>query len=176
MRHLWLGFAIFAVAAFGTHYLVLKAIPSFVMSKARSTFQERGMPLNYWVASSRITPQTQTVVRPSPDLAYGICLFDVRDGPMLISAPTWDEYGSMSIFDDQTNNVFVTSLKTSDAAPTGIVVARPGQDLGAAVSDRPVVTLKGEGLALIRRLAPTAQTYASAADLIAAAKCEPMTE
>ena len=173
MRRFIPGLVILVLTALVTHFLVLKAIPSFVMSKARTAFQERGMPLHHWVGSSRITPQTQTVVRPSPDLAYVICLFDVRDGPVLISAPTWDAYGSLSIFDEQTNNIYVTSLKTSDAAPSQIVLARPGySEPGGTTNGMPIVTMKGEGLALVRRLAPTVQAYERASGLIGEAKCE----
>jgi len=173
MRRFIPGLIILVIAAAVTHFFVLKAIPSFVMSKARSAFQDRGMPLNYWVGSSRITPQTQTVVRPSPDLAYVICLFDVSDGPVSISAPAWDEYGSLSIFDGQTNNVYVTSLKASDAAPTKIIVAKNRySEPGGNANGVPIVMIKGEGLALVRRLAPTEDAYARASELIAPAKCE----
>ena len=173
MRKLWPGLVLMLVAAAATHFLVLKSIPSFVMSKARTAFQDRGMPVNYWVGSSRITTQTQTVVRPSPDLAYVVCLFDVSDGPVSISAPAWDAYGSLSIFDGQTNNVYVTSLKASDAAPTGVIVAKNRySEPGGNANGVPIVMIKGEGLALVRRLAPTADAYASASELIAPAKCE----
>ncbi len=173
MRRFIPGLVMLIIAAAVTHLLVLKASPSFVMSKARSAFQEGGMSLNHWVGSPRITPQTQTVVRPSPDLAYAICLFDVSDGPVSISAPAWDEYGSLSIFDEQTNNIYVTSLKASDAAPTRILVAKNRySEPGGQANGVPIVMIGGEGLALVRRLAPTAEAYARASGLVAPAVCE----
>ena len=165
---------IFAITAFGAHYFTVRAVPGFIMSKVQSTFEAQGLPLNRFVASPRQTPQTQRVVRPSPDLSYAVCRFDVSDGPVLITAPAWDGYGSLSIFDDQTNNVFVASLDGKDAS---VILHKQGE--APEVSGRGYVSdghttlqISGAGIALIRRLAPTDELHELSTGHVADAICE----
>ena len=102
-----LGLLVLIASAAGAHYIVLNKVPSFVMTQAHEMLEEGNIPLHQWVQSPRQTPQTQQVVRPSPDLAYAICRFDTASGPVAISAPIWDGYGSISIFNGETDNIFV---------------------------------------------------------------------
>lgn len=162
---------VFAASAFGAHYFTIRAVPGFIMNKVQSTFEAQGLPLNRFVASPRQTPETQRIVRPSPDLSYAVCRFDVSDGPVMISAPAWDGYGSLSIFDGQTNNVFVASL---DGQPASVVLHAPDtrkQDMAKAASTSQTVEIDGAGIALIRRLAPTDEQHKIAVELVAEAQC-----
>ena len=116
---------------------------------------------------SRQTPQTQRIVRPSPDLAYAVCRFDTTSGPVFINAPTWDGYGSLSIFNSKTDNVFVADLGP-DSDFAGIEVRRPAEN-----NREGALKLEGRGIALIRRLAPTQADHDIAASLVADATCAP---
>ncbi len=170
---------VLVVFAAVTHYFVLLSIPGLVMGKANSLFEAQGIPINQWVASPPQTPETQRVVRPSPDLAYAVCRFDTREGPVLISAPTWEGYGSVSIFNDQTDNVFVGSLG-ADSAFKGVIAHRKrnppiGTGEGYARNGRDSVVVEGKGIALIRRLAPDPETYERAAALVEGSICERIT-
>lgn len=157
---------VFALSALAAHYFILTSIPGFIMSKAHQTFESQGLPPNTWVASPQQTPQTQRIVRPSPDLAYSICRFDTTTGPVSISAPIGEGYGSLSIFNDQTDNVFVADLSPgSDFA--GIEVRRPAENTSANA-----LTLDGRGIAVVRRLAPTQSEYDKATTLVSAATCQ----
>lgn len=166
------------VAALAVHFTVLHKIPSMIMTKAQARFEESGVALNQWVAAPRITPQTQSVVRPSPDLAYAICRFDVSDGPIMLSAPGWDGTGSLSVFDARTNNVFVARFGGADGEGISVIAALPGtvrpeDRLTYEDSATPVIELKGLGLALIRRLAPDEPARERAAILVEQAYCGP---
>ncbi|MEO0548865.1 MAG: DUF1254 domain-containing protein [Pseudomonadota bacterium] len=161
---------VFAVSAVAAHFWVLTSIPGFIISTADSRMAEQGVPEYQWTATPRQTPETQRIVRPSPDLSYSLCRFDVRHGPVFITAPTWDGYGSLSIFNDQTDNVFVGDLGP-DSVFSGIVVSRPGAQIEADVA-QPTVQVEGVALALIRRLAPDAERYDLAASLVDQSVCE----
>ena len=167
-----LSLLLFAVVAFGSHYLTVRMIPGFVMSKAQQMFAEQGLPQYQFVATARQTPETQRVVRPSPDLSYAICRFDVQDGPVMISAPGWDGYGSLSIFDDQTNNVFVASLDGQDAGVTIVSELSRYVEKPPLSGTSELVILNGTGLALIRRLAPSQIIHDEASDLVETAVCQ----
>ena len=150
------------------HLFVLTSLPSFIMGKAHQTFEAEGVPENVFVSTPRQTPQTQRIVRPSPDLAYAICRFDTTSGPVFINAPVWDGYGSLSIFNSKTDNVFVADLGP-DSDFQGIEVRRPAEN-----NREGALKLDGRGIALIRRLAPTQDLYDVAASLVPQATCAPV--
>lgn len=163
---------VFVVSAAAAHYVVLTSIPGFIMTKAHERFEAGGLPSNTWVASPRQTPQTQQIVRPSPDLAYAVCRFNTDQGPVRISAPVSEGYGSLSIFNDQTDNIFAGDL-SRDSDFAGIIASASG-DREIGPNGEPVVQIAGKGVALIRRLAASDEAHASATDLIAGAVCEPV--
>lgn len=176
MRLPVLAIVAFFIGFSAVHFMTLNALPGRIMSKAREAMVERGLPLHHWQMSPRVTPETQTIVRPSPDLAYAICLIDVSEGPALITVPTWPEYGSLSVFDARTDNVYAGSLDARLPEATGerrIVVALKSQNVSQFGDAEQVIVSKPEALALIRRLAPTQALYDAAATLMPASKCGP---
>lgn len=176
MRIPFIGAFAFGIAFSAAHFLTLNALPGRIMSKAREAMVERGLPLHHWQMSPRVTPETQTIVRPSPDLAYTICLIDVSEGPVLITVPTWPEYGSLSVFDARTDNIYAGSLDARLPEATGerrIVVALKGQDVSPFGDAEQIIVSKPEALALVRRLAPTQALYDAAATLAPASTCGP---
>lgn len=171
------GLAAFAVTFLIAHFVVLSALPGKIMSTVRGQMVERGMPVHAWAMSPRVTPETQPVVRPSPDLAYAICLIDLSNGPVELSVPAWPEYGSLSIFEADTDNVYAGSLDARAEGTPGIrrvIVALEGQDLYQYGEAEQVILSKPEALALIRRLAPSQAAYEAAAALIPASRCAPL--
>lgn len=178
MRSFLSGLAVFVVTFLVAHFIVLNALPGRIMSTVRERMMETGIEPHSWRMSDRITPETQSVVRPSPDLAYAICLIDLSGGPVEISVPAWPEYGSLSIFEADTNNVYAGSLDARLEDASGVrrvIVAMEGQDVYAAGSDaEQVFVSKPKALALVRRLAPTQAAYDAAAALIPASRCAPL--
>ena len=177
MRPFLTGFAAFAVTFLLAHFVVLSALPGRIMSTVRERMADTGIPLHSWTMSARINPETQSVVRPSPDLAYAICLIDVSVGPVELSVPAWPEYGSLSIFEADTDNVYAGSLDARAESATGVrrvIVAMDGQDLYEYGDAEQVILAKPHALALIRRLAPTQAAYDAAATLIPASRCAPI--
>lgn len=176
MRLPVVGIAAFAIGFLTLHFLTLNALPDRIMATARDRISSQA-PLHTWRMSPRITPQTQTIVRPSPDLAYAICVLDLSSGPVEIAVPTWPEYGSLSIFDAHTDNVYAGSIDARLPEATGyrrILVAMEGQDTAASDIAEIVTVDSPEALALIRRLAPTQGLYDAAAALVPASTCGPV--
>lgn len=177
MRPFLTGLAAFVVTFLLAHFVVLSALPGRIMSTVRDRMTDTGLPPHSWTMSPRMTPDTQTVVRPSPDLAYAICLMDVSEGPVELAVPAWPEYGSLSIFEADTNNVYAGSLDARAEGATGVrrvIVALEGQDLSGYGEAEQVIVSKPEVLALIRRLAPSQAAYEAAAALIPASRCAPL--
>jgi len=91
--------------------------------------------------------------------------------------PTWPDYGSLSIFDADTDNVYAGSLDARLPEAPGtrrIIVALAGQTVDAAEGVDVVIVKKPEALALIRRLAPSQGLYDAAAALVPISTCGPV--
>ena len=89
---------------------------------------------------------------------------------------TWPEYGSLSIFDASTDNVYAGSLDARLPDTPGartVIVAMEGQAVEAAEGVDVVSVKKPEALALIRRLAPSQGLYDAAAALVPVSTCGP---
>jgi len=86
------------------HVVSLHALPRFVMARA----VHRMGAVNTMHFGRRPDATSRTVVRPSPDLLYAACPYDLSDGPLLVTAPVPPgTYWSVSVFDADTNNIFV---------------------------------------------------------------------
>ena len=56
-------------------------------------------------------------MRPSPDLAYSACVYDLSAGPIRVTAAAWDDYMSVSAFAANSDNFFVSNDRE---APNGV--------------------------------------------------------
>ncbi len=173
MRWLVPGLGAFAAAFVAGHLLVLHILPERIMSAARARFEASGLTEHVWQASPRVTPETQAIVRPSPDLAYAVCLIDVSGGPVRLSVPTWAGYGSLSVFDANTDNVFVASLDSREAGSGAVevVISGRGQSRLVPAGTTRVDLKTDEAIVLVRRLAPSDALHAEASALVARSDC-----
>lgn len=163
----------FALAAGLGHVGTILAAPRAIMHVALGKMSGDGRAINRFVFGDRTTQNSRRVVRPSPDLAYASCVYDLSGGPLLVqAAPTpGGGYVSISVFDARTDNIAVFDTSQS---PQGIrfVLARAGQ---GGPSGLPVVTANHDrGVILDRRLAPTAQAFAAADQARRADSCAPL--
>lgn len=147
----WIGpVAVACLAAFAGWYLTLAATPQFIMGRAWQRLADQ-TAVNRMTHLPLVTAAQQTVVRPSPDLAYSVCAFDLSDGPIEVQAqPVPDHYWSLTAFDSETNVVFVESDRDSQGAPVRIVLATAGQ--AAPQGARKITMPDAKGVALIRVL------------------------
>jgi uncharacterized membrane protein len=91
------------VAALLGHYLLAMAVPHLVME----LLYERGgatFGYNRLVVAPAADAGTRTVVRPSPDLFYAICIYNLEQGPLRIEAPVPARYWSMQFYRMNTDN------------------------------------------------------------------------
>lgn len=122
-----------------------------------------GGPVNRFAFGARATAANQPIVRPSPDLLYATCLFDVADAPVLVTAePVPGTYWSLSIFDARTDVAAVRSDRDTGGKGARLALVRAGQRAPAGFD---AVRLQHDkGIALLRVLAdPRADPAALAA-------------
>ncbi|MBX3569972.1 MAG: DUF1254 domain-containing protein [Rhizobiaceae bacterium] len=146
----WLGpLAAGLVVAAASAWAAIGYIPHGLMNVAIDRLGQSG--INRMSYGNLATPERQPVVRPSPDLAYSSCAFDLSAGPLAIDVvPVPDRYSSLSIFDGATDVVFVRNDVEAGGQPYRIILAREGQTVppGAEV----VRVGHDRGIALIHLL------------------------
>jgi uncharacterized membrane protein len=155
----WIGpLLVLLVTAAAAHALTLRLGPGVIMDRAMDALAARGVALHAFTAPQRITPQTQTVVRSSPDLYYALCRYDLSapGTALAVSMGTWPDYQSVAFFDAQTNN-FATLRGIGKAVAVRLLPP------GSAAAEGAIVSPSARGVILIRRLAPTAERFAAAA-------------
>ncbi|MEM9899554.1 MAG: DUF1254 domain-containing protein, partial [Pseudomonadota bacterium] len=97
-------FGVFIVSTFVGWMATNEAIPRVIMSKAMSAMAETGDGVNSMTARPPTDPFKPSIVRPSPDLLYSTCVFDLSDGRVAVRIGETDGYVSIGFFDTVTNN------------------------------------------------------------------------
>lgn len=171
-RALKLGLLFTAAAVVGHVGLVL-AVPGRLMDKVMDRASQDGAMINQFEFGARTTKDSRRVVRPSPDLAYSTCVYDLSKGPVQIAAAPMPNggYVSISVFDANTDNIAV--FDTSQQ-PQGIsfVLARKGQQVPAGA--KVVISPSDRGMVLDRRLAANDAQFAAADQARRADRCAPV--
>lgn len=146
----WLGPLLFGLLVAGAAaWAAILYIPYGLMNVAMDRLGQGGV--NTMSYGNLATPERQPVVRPSPDLAYSSCPYDLSTGPLAIDvAPVPGRYSSLSIFDAATDVIFVRNDVAAGGKPYRMIVARDGQAVPAGVEV--VRTGHDRGIALIRLL------------------------
>lgn len=141
---------VFAVAALcGWHATLALTTYGLMEGAVRRVSARSG--LNVMTYANLATPENQPIVRPSPDLAYASCPFDLSAGPLMITyVPVPGRYSSLSVFDARTDAVFVRNDLQAGGKPLKIVVAREGQKVPAGIET--VRVSHDRGIALVRLL------------------------
>ncbi|MEY4270383.1 MAG: hypothetical protein RLZZ58_1599 [Pseudomonadota bacterium] len=129
----------------------LLATPYALMAAAMQKIGSGG-PVNSFAFGAPATAANQPIVRPSPDLLYASCVFDVSGGPVIVEAQAVpDTYWSISIFDARTDVAAVRSARDTGGASAKLALFRAGQR--PPVGYDPVRLNHDKGIALIRVLA-----------------------
>jgi uncharacterized membrane protein len=147
------GLAVAAAAWYGT----LLATPHVLMSTAMERIGARGT-VNSFGFGEMATADNQPIVRPSPDLVYSSCVFDISKGPVLINVrPVPEAYWSISIFDARTDVAAVRSDRDTGGKPARLALLRQGGKAPAGYE--PVELGYDSGIALIRMLLSDPKDY-----------------
>ncbi|AOL93037.1 DUF1254 domain-containing protein [Porphyrobacter sp. LM 6] len=154
---------VFAMAA---HVAVLHFAPGVIMGQAMEALAARGVQLHRFNSPKRVTPQSQTVVRSSPDLFYALCRYDLADPgvQLVLRMGEWPDYQSLSFFSAQTDN-FATIRGSGKAVAVRLLPPGSATEKGAIVSPT------AKGVILIRRLAPDIPRFAAAATASKGDRC-----
>ena len=169
----WGKYAIAALlAAVIVHFVVIFAVPNLLMNVALQKLGDGHF--NAWRLGERVTQNSRTIVRPSPDFAYSACAYDLSNGPVRIHVTPWSDYWSLSLYANNSDNYYVLDDREAQNGADVLLIRA-----GSAAPDREPATIvqspSQRGIALIRRLAPTPDAYAAAAQVSHGDVCAPST-
>lgn len=159
------------VVAAIVHIAVVQFLPNIAMSRLASRL-EGDRPLNQMRYPPRPNEDARVVVRPSPDLIYSICPYDVAEGPIRLTSPVPNSYWSLSAFANDTENYLVINDKQTGNEFVDLILMAPGQvfenpDL------LPTIEAKTEqGIILTRTLITSAEDFGALDAQRREAKCE----
>lgn len=153
---------------------ILAVTPYALMQIAMTRVTQSSAGPNGWRHSPRANPAVRTIVRPSPDLAYSVCAYDLHDGPMRIHVGPSAAYWSLALYADNTDN-FRTFNDRAHAGGIDIVLFARGDENAGGVASA-VISPTRRGLALVRRLAPSDADFARADRARQADICAPARE
>ncbi|MEZ6023624.1 MAG: DUF1254 domain-containing protein [Hyphomonadaceae bacterium] len=170
-----IGFKLIAacvVVFIAAHLATVFAAPYVLMNAAMDRISRDGERINVWSHPPRTSEESRRVVRPSPDLAYSACVYDLADGPLHVTAAAWDDYMSVSVFAANSDNIFVVNDRQ---APEGVdfVLVRRGEAAPEGAT-QVVESPSQRGVILQRRVAPTAARWEEAAAARANDVCAPL--
>jgi uncharacterized membrane protein len=171
----WMGWIVFTLLlAAVIHWAAIAYAPGLIMSRAMTVMGGRGVNMIHH--TDRATAASRTIVKPSPDLLYSHCVFDLARAPLKITtaAPT-DTYWSVSFYADNTDNFFVLNDTMAKGLPATIILVGQGQNVPPQPEGTTIVAAPSEhGVVLFRTLINDDAREADLDQQRRAAHCEPL--
>ncbi len=157
------------IAAAIAWQVTLFATPYVLMAKAMEKVGGRA-PVNSFAFGEPSTADNQPIVRPSPDLSYSSCAFDLSKGPLLVDvAPVPGHYWSVSIFDARTDVAAVRSDRDTGGKAVKLALKRFSQRVPRDYE--PVQLAYNKGLVLVRILVSDKTAYPQIDAIRRTARC-----
>ncbi|MCI5045317.1 MAG: DUF1254 domain-containing protein [Aquisalinus sp.] len=167
-----------AIVAFGTVQVAAHKMPTIIMAGAMKKLEEGYQAsANEFGHSDPIKADNQRVVRPSPDLAYSICLYDLTDGAVVVTVPKASNYLSVALYDMGTNNFFhINDGEMTKDLTKIMILPEQSASVQASQSDYEVDSFAfsptKEGLVLVRRVMMDEQDWPVIQEERKLMKCE----
>ncbi|MBW1880104.1 MAG: DUF1254 domain-containing protein [Deltaproteobacteria bacterium] len=159
------------VASVLVHLCTVMAVPYAVMLLLKVDTEAEPNRVHH---GPLVTAETRDVVRPSPDLLYSACPFDLSDGPLQVTARVPDSYFSISAFADDTDNFFVLNDQQIETVNVAIVLVTKDQDYTAKPAERVVIAPSVEGVVIFRMLIEDRNALDEVFEIQRQADCRPV--
>jgi uncharacterized membrane protein len=139
------------------HLLAVWAVPRLIMQVLMHGPIAQTMNMQNLAAfPPPVTAAARTVVMPSPDLLYSVCVYDVTTGPVRVSAnPNLVSYWSIALYAANSDNFFVINDRKADGKPVDLWLVSEGGTSNARpipAGSRVVVSPSKTGFLLMRVL------------------------
>ena len=173
----WKWIAATLLVAAIVHVATVLLLPRLIMLRTVAGISKRAAA-NTILHAPRPNANSRGVVRPSPDLLYSICVYDLSAAGGAIRVSTHDmpdTYWSVSLFDVDTNNFYALNDQQTKAGAADFLLtasAAPAGSAGLPV----VVPPSNRGIVLFRTLINDDNRMAEIDAKRRFATCRPYTE
>ena len=123
MRRLLRSILILGGCAVLGHLAHIVAYPRLIMAGTMNAVQGRAGAANKPLLPPLPTDTSRGVVKPSPDLLYALCVYDLAKGPVVVSAMPSADYWSVALYAGNTDNFFVLNDRQAAGKPVTLVIA-----------------------------------------------------
>ncbi|MBW2256836.1 MAG: DUF1254 domain-containing protein [Deltaproteobacteria bacterium] len=147
------------VASVLVHLCTVMAVPYAVMLLLKVDTEAEPNRVHH---GPLVTAETRDVVRPSPDLLYSACPFDLSDGPLQVTVA------------DDTDNFFVLNDQQIETDNVAIVLVTKDQDYTAKPAERVVIAPSVEGVVIFRMLIEDRNALDEVFEIQRQADCRPV--
>jgi len=149
----WWKWALAALAvALIVHAASLILLPRLIMAGAMRKITARA-GVNHMIHQPRPTAAARGVVRPSPDLLYSVCVYDLKAAGGAVRVRAYgmpSTYWSVSAFDANTNNFYVINDRKAAGGAVDLALTAKGAKPPAGLVA--VVSPTRRGIILVRTL------------------------
>ena len=129
--------------------LIMQVLMNGPMAKTMNMHNQAAYP-------PAVTAASRTVVMPSPDMLYSVCAFDVRNGPVRVTAdPNLPSYWSIALYAANSDNFFVVNDRQAAGKAVDLWLVSDGTVAGAPqppAASTVVVSPSSTGFLLMRVL------------------------
>ena len=145
------------VTAILVHLGAIWAAPRLIMQVLLNGPQAKAMQMhNQAVFPPPVSAQSRSIVLPSPDMLYSVCVFDVSKGPVRVQAhPMLATYWSIALYSNNSDNFFVINDREAGNALVDLWLVSSAANTSNApvpVGSRVVVVPSRQGFLLMRVL------------------------
>jgi uncharacterized membrane protein len=158
-----------------SHFCIIGGIPYYIMYQFGKTTQIKDNTISH---APPVTAKSRSVVRPSPDLLYSSCRYNVSKKPLHISSPApTDTYFSLSVFADNTDNFFVINNRQIKNNKVDLVLALKGAKLPKDLKTANVIiSPSAHGVILFRTLIKNKESIEFTINSQKKATCVPLVD
>ena len=154
------------------HFSLVIALPGLIMQLAmRGVSNQAG--INQLFHAPLADASSRGIVRPSPDLAYSICVFDLSEGPVQIFTPDSAGYMSLSLFSAETDNFFVLNDRQIESEGVELLLVSDREPVRVSEKIRVVRSPSNRGILLFRYVVEDEEHFAELDRVRRLARCEP---
>ncbi len=160
-----------AVLHLGIIWLVPRAITGIFMSRV---IAQAGA--NHALTPPLPTDTARSVVMPSPDLLYAVCVYDLSAGPVRVTAQPPGGYWSAAVYDRNSDNVFTLNDHDLAGRPLDLILTQAADPTLTArfPNARQVPPPHATGVLLVRALVLDSAHMQPALQAQASVRCTPI--
>jgi uncharacterized membrane protein len=149
----WRWIAATLLVAVILHGASVLLLPRLIMLRTMAGISNSA-GINAILQAPRSTSRSRGVVRPSPDLLYSICVYDLSEAGGAVEVHTQgmpETYWSVSVFDADTDNFYALNDRQARNGAADFVLVAPGMSAGGGRLP-PVMSPTNRGIVLFRTL------------------------